>query len=442
MENIWKIVKETIRSKVPEGRYRVWISPLTYGGLDGDTLIINCPNQFFASWIQEHYLSILRKELTQEGYDWNIRLSPAEIARHAARDQLHLPNFAPNELPRPKFCKRFTFQEFVVGDCNRYPFSACWSAANEEDCHGKIIYLHSKAGLGKSHLTQAVGQTIIERKPDKRVCYLTTNDFTSHVVRAIKDGAMEKFKRHYQRECDVLLLEEVQSFAGRERTQSELALVLDPLLEKGKTIIFTSNKLPREIPKLNDQLRSRLTSGLITTINPPDLSTREKILIRKAKNQGITLKEEVLDFLAHNLEGDIRQIESAVVGLAAKSSFLRRSVDMDLAREVLKDLVGEAVEITVEAIRDTICHHFHLTKEEICSRSRKRSITWPRQLAMYLARKQTDVSLEAIGREFNRDHATVIHSIERVRKQLNESGKVRHQVEFLINCLKRRQWQS
>jgi len=442
MESIWKTLKETLRPRIPESSYRVWIAPLTYEGTDGDTIIINCPNQFFASWIQEHYLPILTQELIQGGHIWKIRLSPAEIAKEAARDQLHLPNFAPNELPRPHFCKRFTFQEFVVGDCNRYPFSACWTVANEEDNHGKIIYLHSKAGLGKSHLTQAVGQTIIDRKPDRRLCYLTANDFTSHVVKAIKNGTMEAFKHHYQKECDVLLLEEVQSFAGRERTQSELALVLDPLLDEGKTVIFTSNQLPREIPKINDQLRSRLSSGLITTINPPDLSTRKKLLIRKAKNQGICLEGEVLDFLSQHLEGDIRRIESAVVGLVAKSSLLKQPVDMDLAREVVKDLVGEPVAITVEAIRDTICHHFHLSKEEICSKSRKRSIAWPRQVAMYLARCHTDASLEAIGREFNRDHATVLHSVKRIRKQLNESGKVRHQLEFLADHLERWRWQN
>jgi chromosomal replication initiator protein len=442
MESVWQGLKEILRSKIPEGSYRVWIAPLTYGGTDGDTIIIHCPNQFFVSWVQEHYLHMLNEALIQEGLAWKIRLSPAEIAKEAARNQLHLPNFAPSEVPRPRFCERFTFNEFVVGDSNRYAFSACWDAANGGNNHSKVIYLHSDAGLGKSHLTQAVGQKILENSADTRLCYLTANEFTTQVVRSIKNGQMDAFVRRYQKDCDVLLLEEVHSFAGRERTQAELALALDPLMDEGKTIVFTGSQLPRQIPSVNDQLRSRLVSGLITSINPPGMSTRKKILERKAKNHGICLREEIIDFLAQHLMGDIRRIEGAVIGLVTKSSLLRQPIDMDLAREVVKDLVGEPEPITVVTIRKTICHYFQLSRDEICSKSRKSSITRPRQMAMFLARRYTESSLETIGREFNRDHATVLHSVNRIKKQLNESGKLRHQLEFLINQLEKQQWQN
>jgi chromosomal replication initiator protein len=442
MESVWQGLKEILRSKIPEGSYRVWITPLTYGGTEGDTIIIHCPNQFFVSWVQEHYLHMLNEALIQEGHTWKIRLSPAEIAKEAARNQLHLPNFAPSEVPRPRFCERFTFNEFVVGDSNRYAFSACWATANGGDNHNNVIYLHSEAGLGKSHLTQAVGQKILEEIPDTRLCYLTANDFTTQVVRSIKNGQMDTFVRRYQNDCDVLLLEEVHSFAGRERTQAELALALDHLMDAGKTIIFTGSQLPRQIPSVNDQLRSRLVSGLITSINPPDLSTRKKIIERKATNHGICLRKEIIDFLAQHLTGDIRRIEGSVIGLVTKSSILRQPVDMDLAREVVKDLVGEPEAITVVTIREIICRHFQLSRDDICSKSRKSSITRPRQVAMYLARRFTESSLETIGREFNRDHATVLHSVNRIKKQLNESGKLRHQLEFLINQLEKQQWQN
>jgi chromosomal replication initiator protein len=442
MESVWQGLKEILRPKIPEGSYRVWIAPLTYGGTDGDTIIIHCPNQFFVSWIQEHYLRMLNEALIQEGHAWKIRLSPAEIAKEAARDQLHLPNFAPSEVPRSRFCERFTFNEFVVGDSNHYAFSACWAAANGRNNHSKVIYLHSDAGLGKSHLTQAVGQKILEKRADTRLCYLTANEFTTQVVRSIKNGQMDAFVRRYQNDCDVLLLEEVHSFAGRERTQAELALALDHLMDKGKTIIFTGSQLPRKIPSVNDHLRSRLASGLITSINPPDLSTRKGIIERKAMNHGICLGKEIIDFLAQHLTGDIRRIEGAVIGLVTKSSLLRQPVDMDLVREVVRDLVGEPKAITVVTIREMICRHFQLSRDDIRSKSRKSSIARPRQMAMFLARRYTESSLEAIGREFNRDHATVLHSVNRIKKQLNESGKLRHQLEFLIKQLEKQQWQN
>ena len=442
MEKVWQGLKEILRSKIPEGSYRVWITPLAYGGTDSDTIIIHCPNQFFVSWVQEHYLPMLKEALIQEGYTLKIRLSPVEIAKEAARDQLHLPNFAPSEVPRPRFCERFTFNEFVVGDSNRYAFSVCWATANGGNSRNDVIYLHSGAGLGKSHLTQAVGQKILEEIPDVRLCYLTANDFTTQVVKSIKNGQMDAFVRRYQNNCDVLLLEEIHSFAGRERTQAELALALNHLMDKGKTIIFTGNQLPRQIPNVNNQLRSRLVSGLITSINPPDLSTRKKIIERKARNHGICLREEIIDFFAQHLKGDIRRIEGAVIGLVTKSSLLRQPVDIDLAREVIKDLVGEPETITVVTIRKMICRHFQLSRDEICSKSRKRSIARPRQMAMYLARRYTEFSLKAIGREFSRDHATVLHSVNLIKQQMDESGKLRHQIEFLINQLEKQQWQN
>ncbi len=442
MENLWNSLKERLRSKLAESTYKVWICPLTYSGVEGDTILLGCPNQFFASWVQEHYLPLIKEHLVQGDKTWKIKLCPVEKVRDAAKGQLHLPRFAPNELPRPRFCDRYTFDEFVVGSSNQYAYSACLSTANGDPNHSKVIYLHAGSGLGKSHLTQAAGRLILDRRPQARLCYVTANEFTHQVVRAVRNNEIDDFKKRYSRTCDALLLEEVQSVSGRDRTQTELALALDVLMDQGKTVILTGNRLPREIPKVNDILRSRLGSGLITTINPPDFDTRKRILRRKAKAQGVLLDESIVEFLASRLTGDIRQIEGAVIGLIAKSSLLKRPLDMDLAREVVLDLVGEPPEVTVALIKDMICRHFKLTEQEIISKSRKRAITWPRQIAMYLARRFTDSSLEAIGREFNRDHATVTHSIKRIRKELNTPGKSRHQIEFFMDQVEKKRWQS
>ncbi len=442
MEGVWKDIKEFLSSKLPESSYKVWIAPLTFGGFDGKVMTIYCPNQFFASWIREHYLNLIEERIAQTKSGIKIRLQPVTIAKEAARGQMLLPKFTPSELRHPKFCKHYTFEEFVVGKSNQYAYSACWAAAHEESNHSQIIYLYADSGLGKSHLAQAVGQTILSKNPEKRLCYLNANDFTSQVVKAIKNGQTDSLKKQYRECCDVLLLEEVHSFSGRERTQAELAIYLDHLLDAGKTILFTGNQLPRQLPKINEQLRSRLGSGLITSINPPDLATRRKIVQRKARSQGIQLSDEIVDFMARNLAGDIRRIESAVVGLVAKSSFMKRPLDLDLAKEVIHDIIGEPGPITTATIRDIVCRHFQLSVDELKSKTRKRSVALPRQVAMFLARQYTDDSLQTIGRFFNRDHATVIHSVKQIKKKLNDSGKLKSQVEFLMNQLEKERWRS
>ncbi len=442
MREIWEDLKNRLRSRISEGSFKIWIAPLSFDGLDGDTLILRCPNQFFASWVQEHYLPYIREDLTKLGQQLKIRLKPVEKVKESARYQLHLPKFAPTELPRPRFCERFTFREFVIGECNRYAHAACWEAANGGTVSGRMIFLHANSGLGKSHLTQAVGHTILEKQPGARLCYLTANDFTQQVVSAIKSNSLDTLKKKFCSQCDVLMIEQVHCLSGRERTQTELALALDPLIDRGKIIIFTGNQLPRSIANINDVLRSRLAGGIITSINPPDFETRKRILTRKARSQGVELSSDTVEYLATHLKGDIRRIESAVIGMITKSSLLKRPVNLDLAREIIHEIIGEPEPLSVTRIRDIICSHFSLEVKQICSRSRKKEIALPRQIAMYLSRKYTDCSLQVIGKEFNRDHATVLHSVRKIERQMKISSKFRSQMEYLTNQLEKQKWRT
>ena len=441
MERVRHSIKELLRAKISPNSFDVWIEPLTYAGIKDNCLILNCPNNFFATWVRDNYLSLIRDEMSKRGKDVSIKLIPLENISSQQDGQLHLPQFSPTQVPKPKLCNRFTFDQFVVGECNRFAHAACWALANGETNHSKIIYLQSSAGLGKSHLAQAVGHCMLTRHPRRRICYLTANDFTSQVVRAIKEDHVDSFKRQYCKECEVLMLEEVHCFAGRGRTQSELATAIDTLLDDNKTVIFTSNKLPRQIPNVNDHLRSRLSGGLIISINPPDRQTRRKILDKKARMYGVAIEDNVLDFLADNLHGDIRQIEATVVGLLAKTSLLHENTNLSLAKEVLKDIVGDPRPITLEDVTNVICKYFKVSTNELRSKSRKKMIAWPRQVAMYLARQYTENSLEAIGRQFNRDHATVLHSVNKITRQIEESGELKHQVKFLMDRLEGQAWQ-
>ncbi len=440
MRELWEEIKDRLRQKVSEGSYRLWIEPLKFDRVEGNTLILKCPNQFFASWVQEHYFPYIKEDLLYLGMDVKIKLEALEKIKESARRQLHLPKFSPTEIPRPNLCERFTFDEFVVGECNHYAHGACWEAANGSSSSCRTIFLHASSGLGKSHLTQAVGHRILEKRPRARLCYLTANDFTQQVVSAIKNNAMEALKKRFYTQCDCLLIEQVHCLSGRERTQSELALALDPLIDSGKIVIFTGNQLPRAIPKLSDVLRSRLASGIITSINPPDFETRKKIVARKAKSQGVDINSETVEYLAHHLKGDIRRIESAVIGLITKSSLLKRPIDLCLAREIIHEVVGEPDTLTVSRITDLICCHFSLKPEQIRSRSRKKEIALPRQIAMYFSRKYTDSSLQYIGKQFNRDHATVLHSIKKIDKMMKTSSKFRSQMEYLTSQVEKHKW--
>ncbi len=442
MREIWEDLKKRLRSRISEGSFRIWIAPLSFHGLEGDTLILRCPNQFFASWVQEHYLPYIREDLLNLGQQLKIKLKPMENVKESARNQLHLPKFSPTELPRPRFCERFTFEEFVIGECNRYAHAACWEAANGGSVTGRTIFLHANSGLGKSHLTQAVGHKILEKQPRARLCYLTANDFTQQVVSAIKTNSLDALKKKYCSRCDVLMIEQVHCLSGRERTQAELALALDPLIDRGKIIIFTGNQLPRSIPNMSDVLRSRLAGGIITSINPPDFETRKRILTRKARSQGVELSPDTVEYLATHLKGDIRRIESAVIGLITKSSLLKRPVNLKLAREIIHEIIGEPEPLSVARIRDIICSHFSLETRQIQSRSRKKEIALPRQIAMYFSRKYTDCSLQVIGKEFNRDHATVLHSVKKIEKQMKISSKFKSQMEYLTSQIEKQKWRT
>ncbi len=428
MERLWEKILEIIRKKLPEASFRVWIKPLKFLGLKGKELLVACPNQFSLEWIQENYFHLFQTAVQEQGLSLKVKLLVVEDDPPQIR-QMELP-YDPTRLVGRKLSQRFTFDEFVVGDCNRLAYATCWALANQAPEH-RIVYLCAGTGLGKSHLSQAVGNHLLQHSRKGRICYLTAQDFTSHVVRALKNERLEDFKEKLRRGCEILMLEEIHFLAGKEFTQKELSLTLDYLYDSGKIVVFTANKPPQELSKLDEGLRSRLQAGAIIRINPPDYQTRLNILRRKAQKQGVVLSEEVLDYLARHLRGDIRQIESAVIGLVARSSLLREPITLALAKELVQEIAPKNPQVTKDFIVDLVCRHFKVTREELASRSRLRRITFPRQVAMYLCRRFTEESLEAIGRLFNRDHATVVYALNSVNKKISHPGPIKYQVEYL-----------
>ena len=437
MKAIWQQVKTAIKSRIPGHSFRMWIEPLELSNCDKGTLVLCSPNFFSKKRVLDNYGALIESELSlisDKPCRLVVKLSEAKAysgSKSEDTSQLSLPRLNVRPHNGRFLRKDFTFDHFVVGGNNDFAYSASLSLASRRNAVQNALFLLSETGMGKSHLSQAIGHYILSEHPSDRVYYMTAEDFSNEMVSAYRHDTISRFKKKYRDQCDVLLLEDVHYLGGKERTQIELALTLDTLFESGKKIIFSSCYLPAEIPKLNDKLRSRLGCGLISSIDPPNFRTRVRILQKKASLNGYAIPEDILTYLASELTDDVRQLESGLIGVAAKSSLLGIPIDLSLAESVVKNIARRRKRITIDVIKKLVCKYYRISIKDMVSSSRKQSIVRPRQIAIYLARKYTDSPLQAIGKSFNRYHATALHSIGAVERGLKENGPVKKQVEFL-----------
>jgi len=331
---------------------------------------------------------------------------------------------------------RFTFDRFVVGPCNQFAYEASRVVASEKGNPYNPFYLYGGSGLGKSHLAGAIGNHITVIEPTTRIVYVTAEGFVNEMVTAIRKNGMGEFKEKYRQRCDVLFIDGVHFFSGKKTTQTELSHTFDHLYNSSKRIVLTGAVPPHELTHMTDNLRSRLAVGLVVDIQPPDIETRKRILLHKASFEGVSIGEDVLDLLASQVFGNVRRLEGLLVNLIAKSSLLCRPINLELALEVIGSLQkAENHQVTIDRIQSLVAQQYHLEVDQLVSRSRRKSVCYPRQLAMYLCRKFTNESLDAIGRAYRRDHASVIHSIGVIEKQMREKARVRREIDFLVQKL-------
>ncbi len=441
MKEIWKEAKAAIKLRVPSHCFRMWIEPLRLSKIDNNCLTLASPNFFSKKRVLDHYGDLIETELSKVAgrscrCSIEVSATNAPPKNEANKDfQLPLPNMNVRPHNGRFLRKDFTFDQFVVGGSNDFAYSASLSLASRKNSLQNTLFLLSGTGMGKSHLSQAIGNYILSEHPTDRVYYTTAEEFSNEMVQAYRHDAINSFKGKYRNQCDVLLLEDVHHLSGKERTQIELSLTLDTLFESNKKIIFSSCYLPADIPKLNDKLKSRLSCSLISNIEPPDFKTRVRILQKKANLNRYNISENVIHYLAGELTEDVRQLESGLIGVTAKSSLLGVPVDLGLAESVVKNIVRSRKNITIDAIKKLVCKYYSISVKEIISSSRKQSIVRPRQIAIYLSRKYTDAPLQAIGKSFNRYHATALHSINSVEQLLKENGPIQKQVELLCRKL-------
>jgi chromosomal replication initiator protein len=374
--------------------------------------------------------------LSQLPCESNVKSGSHSTSEKSILDQMSLPGIR-SYHPSPLANGRFTFDQFVVGPSNQFAYRAAWAVANEKRGAYNPLYFYGESGLGKSHLSGAIGNHIYKTQPNARVLYVSAEEFVSEMVAAIRKQEMWEFKEKFRRRCDVLCIDGVHFLSGKDKTQAELSHTLDHLYHSGKQIILTASFPPHELRHMTDGLKSRLGCGLVVDIKPPDIETRKMILRRRAEFEGSILPDEVVDLLASKVWGNIRRLEGMLINLIAKASFLSRRIELELAQEVVGLFqMAEKRRTTINSIQELVAGQYQIEVEQLVSRSRRKSICHPRQVAMYLCRKFTDESLDTIGMAFCRDHASVIHSIGVVERQKREKAKVRREIDFLVERLR------
>ena len=447
MEKIWQSVKASIKESTPTHVYKMWIEPVEFLKASDDGIVLACPNILFKRRVWENFGGLIKSELTRlAGRQLKLLLEVTHNGGDSKangngngkkyKDRTRIPDDIQLDIPamncQPRYGrllrKEFTFDRFVVGENSTFAYNAAVALASQKNKFPPLFLL-SQPGMGKSHLSQAVGHKILSAFPNERVMYITAEDFTTDMVNSLRNSSITEFKEKYRNNCDVLLLDDIHFLSGRTRTQDELALSLDYLYDSGKKIIFSSTMPLKDIPKLCEHLKSRLSQSVVSEIQSPDFSTRFKILKYKSDYYGYQFENQVLEYMASELTENVRLLESGLLGVATKSRLLNMDVDLSLAKSVVKNLAITRKAITLGSIKKVVCKEFGITEKEIASNSRKKGVVRPRQIAMYLARRHTKQSIQSIGRSFNRYHATVIYSINNIENEIKVKSEVQKQVE-------------
>lgn len=429
IQEIWEIVKEDLRGECADTAFELWygsISPCDFDPMKNE-IVFSTDSEFKQKVLSEKYAPIIEKRFSLvAGMDLTVSFrfdgKPADtealIRRVTGQDSSRRTAVFEDGAEMAQR-SRYTFDNFIVGDSNRFARAVCWKVATNPFTEYNPLFLYGPSGVGKTHLMYAVINEMRRRMPETRVIYTKGDDFINFMVDCLAHENMATFRDRY-RNCDVLLVDDIQFIAGKVATQNELFHTFQALFDEGKQIILASDRPPKDINPLEERLRSRFEQGLLADINPPDLELRVAIIKKKAEDIGIAVPDEVLSYLAENLRSNIRQIEGSIKKLAAKSLVDGRNISLELARDCISDLLGDAepLTVTIDKIFSAVYKRFNIPKEELVGKKRNKEIVRARHIAIYLIREITEISLPNIGKQFSRDHATVMSSIDVVKKRI------------------------
>ena len=442
-QDLWQQVLSIIQTKLSKPSYDTWFKATKANFIDDSLLEIIAPTTFAAEWLENKYTNLIKSTL----YDYlgqNISIKYSIGEPKSAEQFVVFPSRQPTpivlaEQTLPNMLNpKYTFDTFVIGTNNRFAHAASLAVAEAPAKAYNPLFLYGGVGLGKTHLMHAIGHYIMEHNPNTRVLYISSEQFTNEFINAIRDSQGESFRTKY-RNIDVLLIDDIQFIAGKEQTQEEFFHTFNALHEERKQIIISSDRPPKEIPTLEERLRSRFEWGLITDIQPPDLETRIAILRKKARAENLDIPNEAMNYIANQIDTNIRELEGALIRVVAYSSLINADITSHLAAEALKDIIPSSRPrmITMNDIQAKVGEFYGLRMEDFKARKRTKAIAFPRQIAMYLSRELTDYSLPKIGEAFGgRDHTTVIHAHEKITQLIKVDQELYKIIQNLTEKIK------
>jgi len=438
------IIKESILSQSHAASDKALIDQLEIS-VEDNTIFVHCPNVFAQRYFTKVYKDLIissARACIGKPVDVEISVSSAcdPQGRRPATDedrpiQMSLPAHIPLGTSSG-LNTHFTFDEFVVGRCNAFAYEAALAVSEGDISRYNPLYFYSDVGLGKSHISHAIGNKVVKMRSGSSVRYTTARDFTQDYVHSVRNNCLGTFKSSYRsNNMDIFFIDDVHLFKNKEKTQMELCHVLDDLISAGKQVILSGFRPPTSMPQIDKGLRSRFSSGLVIDIKRPDKATRSKIVKYKARKNRITLPDDVVEFISETIHTSIRDLESAVMTIAAMSSLMKRKITIELAQELLEGTLEKQQKITIPFLLDFVSKNFSIPKEKLVSSSRKKDVVYPRQVAIFLCRRYTEEPLQIIGEAFSRKHSSIIHSLETIETQYAQNLRVKRDIDFLIEKL-------
>ncbi len=434
--DLWEKTLNIIKGELTEVSFNTWIKSAVPLSITEDTIKLGVPNDFTKEILDTRYKELLInaiKLISTKRYNIEFTIASEEAVTVEKSESDSKNNVQATDEMIATLNPKYTFDSFVIGNSNRFAHAASLAVAESPAKAYNPLFIYGGVGLGKTHLMHAIGHFILLANPRAKVVYVSSEKFTNELINSIKDDTNVEFRNKY-RNVDVLLIDDIQFIAGKERTQEEFFHTFNALHEANKQIILSSDRPPKEIPTLEDRLRSRFEWGLIADIQPPDFETRIAILKKKADVEKLDIPNEVMVYIASQIKSNIRELEGALIRIVAYSSLTNREISVDLASEALKDIISnkKTRQINIPYIQETVAAYYNLRVEDLKSQRRTRNVAFPRQIAMYLSRKLTDMSLPKIGEEFGgRDHTTVIHAYEKISDCLQKDESLQRTVNDL-----------
>ncbi|MFA5523719.1 MAG: chromosomal replication initiator protein DnaA [Tissierellales bacterium] len=439
LEDVWGSALKLIKNELTEVSFNTWLKTIEPITISDNYILLGAPNEFTKGILEARYLTLIKnaiRQITTIDFDIKFLIPGEDISNDIGQTVLN--ETIENSVSRSQLNPKYVFNTFVIGNSNRFAHAASLAVAEAPAKAYNPLFLYGGVGLGKTHLMHAIGHYILNQNPKANVIYVTSEKFTNELINSIRDDRNVEFRNRY-RNVDVLLVDDIQFIAGKERTEEEFFHTFNELHASNKQIIISSDRPPKEISTLEDRLRSRFEWGLTADIQPPDLETRIAILRKKANVENIEVPNDVTQYIATKIQSNIRELEGALIRIVAYSSLTNREISLELASEALKDIISNTKtrEITAKSIKEIIAKNLNVKVEDFSSKRRTRSISYPRQIAMYICRELTDLSLPKIGEEFGgRDHTTVIHAYDKISKDIENDIDFKQKIMNMIEEIK------